>query len=167
MSDLDLVDILRSIHFLEDISVEELRHIASVARLEAYTARSTLFRVGDRLSCIFLMVDGSVALELPVPAHGAKRVYTVGPGELFGWSPLLDQLPATATARALTPTRVVCVDAGQILALCHHDPQFGFAFMRRTAVALAKRLEATRLQLLDIYRHELPTAAGDHGEEEP
>jgi CRP-like cAMP-binding protein len=66
----------------------------------------------------------------------------------------------TATARALAPTRLVALDASQVLALCHHDPAFGFTLMRRTAQALAARLSATRLQLLDVYRQELPVVAG-------
>jgi CRP-like cAMP-binding protein len=161
MSEATVREILSSIRFLEGVSEDDLQQIASVAQLQRYPVDRRLFRAGDRVGCIFLVVEGSVALELPVPGRGAKCVYTVGPGELLGWSPLFHPLPMTASARAVLPTQVVCIDAGQILALCHHDPQFGFAFMHRTALALAKRLEATRLQLLDIYRHELPAAIGE------
>jgi len=163
MSESTLQEVLRPLRFLEGISEDELRRIASVAQLAEYPAGRTLFREGEMLACIFLVVDGSVALELPVPGHGYKRIHTVGCGELLGWSPLLSQLPMTATARALAPTRLIALNAGQMLALCHHDPRFGFTFMRRTALALAKRLDATRLQLLDGYRHELPVVAGDNG----
>jgi CRP-like cAMP-binding protein len=161
MSESTLLEILRHLRFLEGVSDDEIKQIASVAQLKEYSAGSTLFRAGEWLPCIFLVVEGSVGLELPVPGQGTKRIHTVGRGELLGWSPLLTQLPMSATARALMPTDVVAIDAGQILALCHHDPRFGFAFMRRTAQALAKRLDATRLQLLDVYRHELPAAVGD------
>jgi CRP-like cAMP-binding protein len=80
----------------------------------------------------------------------------VGAGELLGWSSLLGQAPMTATSRALTTSRLIALDASQVLALCRFDPKFGFTFMKRTAEALAKRLNATRLQLLDVFRHELP-----------
>ena len=113
---------------------------------------STLFRDNESLDCIFLIVAGSVALEIPGPDQAVKRTYTVGPGELLGWSPLLSKLPMTATARPLTLTRVVALNAGKVLALCEQDPRFGYAFMRRTAQALARRLDATRAQLVDQYR---------------
>lgn len=115
---------------------------------------------GDRLSRIFLVLEGNVALEVGVPGQGARRIHTIGAGELLGWSPVLEQGPMTATGRALAPTQVVAIDAFQVLALCHRDSAFGFAFMRRTAGALAQRLNATRLQLLDVYRHDLPVVAG-------
>src|SRR6516165_5124058 len=112
MSEATLPDVLRAIRFLEGITEDELRQIASVAHLAEYPAGKTLFREGERLSCIFLVVEGSVALELPVPGRGYQRLHTVGCGELLGWSPLLRQQPMTATARALAPTRVICLDAG-------------------------------------------------------
>ena len=40
--------------------------------------------------------------------------------------------------------------------LCDHDPQFGYELMRRTALALAKRLSATRMQLVNVYGDQLP-----------
>jgi CRP-like cAMP-binding protein len=158
-----MLETLRNIRFLDDITDEERRQIASVARIEEYPPGVVLFREGERLTRIFLVAEGNVALELRVPCLGSTRIHTVGPGELLGWSPILGQLPMTATARALTTTHVVALDTAQVLALCYHDPEFGFAFMRRTAGALAARLNATRLQLLDVYRHELPVVA--NGEE--
>jgi CRP-like cAMP-binding protein len=154
-----VLEALRQTRFFDEAPEAELEQIASVAGFECYPAGGTLFRAGERLSRIFLVAEGSVTLELPVLGRGNKRVYTVGRGELLGWSPLLSQDLMTVTARALAPTKVIALDAAQVLALCHHDTRLGFGLMRRVALALAQRLDATRLQLLDIYRYELPAAA--------
>ena len=58
---------------------------------------------------------------------------TVGEGELLGWSPVLEQSQLTATARAFAPTSAIEINASQILAICEHDPRFGFELMRRAA----------------------------------
>jgi CRP-like cAMP-binding protein len=97
-----------------------------------------------------------------VPGRGPTQFQTIGSGELLGWTPLLGPGPMTATARALTPTQLVVINAAQVLALCTHDPKFGYELLRRTARALARRLAATRLQLLDVYRDLLPVV-GDEG----
>jgi CRP/FNR family transcriptional regulator, cyclic AMP receptor protein len=152
MSESSLIETLRGIAFLDGATEPDLQRIAGVAQLEQYPIGSTLFRDNESLDCIFLIVTGSVALEIPGPDQAVKRTYTVGPGELLGWSPLLSKLPMTATARPLTLTRVVALNAGKVLALCEQDPRFGYAFMRRTAQALARRLDATRAQLVDQYR---------------
>ena len=56
----------------------------------------------------------------------------------------------------LDTTRVVEINIAQLLTICERDPQFGYELMRRTALALAKRLSATRMQLLNVYGPNLP-----------
>jgi CRP-like cAMP-binding protein len=159
-----LLEILRQSRFLEGISPGELEQLASVARQEQYQPGTVIFREGQRLPHVFVVAEGSISLEICLPGQGCKRFQTLGPGELLGWSPILDQQPMTATARALGPTLLIALDAAQILALCAHDPALGYTLMRRTALALAARLNATRLQLLDVYRHELPVVAPHPGD---
>jgi CRP-like cAMP-binding protein len=162
MTEPTLLETLRHIRFLDGITPEQLHQIASVTRLEDYQRGALIFREGERLPHIFLVAEGSVALEICAPGQGCKRIQTIGPGELLGWSPLLGRGPMTATARALAPTRLAVLDATQVVALCQHDASFCFTFMWQMARALASRLDATRLQLLDVYRHELPSFAGIH-----
>jgi CRP/FNR family cyclic AMP-dependent transcriptional regulator len=162
MTEPTLVETLRTSRFLEDISEEELQRIASVGQLETHQPGAVIFREGEEVSCVFLVADGSVSLEICLPGQGCRRIQTIGQGELLGWSPLLGKVPMSATAWALTGVRLVALDAAQMQALFHFDPRFGYTFMRRAVAALATRLNATRLQLLDVYRSELPLVAGTH-----
>jgi CRP-like cAMP-binding protein len=163
MAEPDLLERLRPLRFVEGIPEEDLKRYAAVARLEEYPAGAVVFREGQQLTRIFLVSEGNIALEVRPPGEPARRLHTVGPGELLGWSPVLGGGPMTATARAMALTRLVAFDAAQVLAQCHHDPRFGFLFMKRTAEALAARLNATRLQLLDVFRDQLPVIADEVG----
>jgi CRP-like cAMP-binding protein len=58
----------------------------------------------------------------------------------------------TATARAATPCHVLALNADRILSLGEEDPKFVLEFMRRVAITLARRLNATRLQLVEAYQ---------------
>lgn len=158
MSDTVTPEVLKALAFLAPATDDELRRLGPVARVEQHPPGTVLFREGDHLSRVFIVAAGTVALEVNGTDHRPRRFQTVGPGELLGWSPLLGSGPMTATARALAETRVVALDARAVLGLCDQDPRFGFQFMRRTAAAIAARLGATRLQLLDVYRHEIPSA---------
>jgi CRP-like cAMP-binding protein len=158
MSDRSLVDVLRKIGFLDGIGDEHLERIASVAEMVQFEDGKLIFREGEPADDVYLLISGSVSLEVCAPALGCRRILTVGPGEMLGWSPVLGQPRLTATARTLSPTQAVRVNANQILTLCQHDPGFGYEFTRRVALALAKRLRAARLQLLDVYGVETPPA---------
>jgi CRP-like cAMP-binding protein len=75
-------------------------------------------------------------------------IQTVGRGELLGWSPVLGLGPMTATARTRMWCRLIALDVGRIRDLCRDEPHFGVEFFQRLAVALARRLHATRLRLV-------------------
>jgi CRP-like cAMP-binding protein len=155
-------EVLGGLCFLHDVGDEYLRQIASIAECLEVPAGRTVFREGDATAYIYLVAEGRVALEIQMPV-GAVRIETIGAGELLGWTPVLKAGPMTATARTLTPCRLIVLRAPQVLALFEHSPRLGLEFMRRTALALADRLNATRLQLLDVYRQELPVVSDPGG----
>ena len=159
----DLLPILHDIQFLHDFPDEYLEPLASIASIRDYQAGAVAFREGQKETRLYLIVKGVVSLEFCTPGQGCIRFQTVGAGELLGWSPILGLNEVTATARILEPARLLVIEARQLAALCEHNPRFGYEFMRRTALALSQRLNATRLQLVDVYRHELPVVT-DRGE---
>jgi len=150
------LEALEQLQVLEGIGAEHLKKLADIADYVDLPAGATIFREGDPATDVYLIVEGSVLLEICAPGVGCRRILTVGDGELLGWSPVLENERLTATARTLVETRAVKINGRQILAQCEHDPRFGYEFMKRAALALAKRLSATRLQLLNVYGDEMP-----------
>ena len=146
-----------------DFPVDYLEPLASVASVQDYQAGAFAFREGQKDTRLCLIIKGVVSLEFSTPGRGYQRLQTVGAGELLEWSPTLGRTELTATARVVEPTKLLVIDARQLAAICEHNPRFGYEFMRRTALAISQRLSATRLQLLDVYQHELPVGT-DRGE---
>jgi len=142
---------LRGIQLLQELPDDLLTPLAAISHIMEFPAGAVIFRQGEAATTIYLLVDGNVALEICAPGVGCKRILTVAPGELLGWSPVLEQDRLTATARALSATRAIAVDGPQVLAICEQNPRFGYEFMKRAALTLARRLNATRLQLLDVF----------------
>jgi CRP-like cAMP-binding protein len=159
----DLIDTLREIRFLHDIGQMRLEQIANIARLRDFKHGDIVFRQGDPAQSIYLVARGNVSLEICAAGAGCKPILTLGAGELLGWSSVLEQTCYTARARALEQTRLVEINVAQLLTMFNHDPQFGYELMHRTALALAKRLSATRMQLLNVYGDQLPVLAEDFG----
>src|SRR5262249_33598639 len=97
------------------------------------------------------VVSGNVALDIGAGGAGPKRIGSVGPGEILGWSALLEQTQMTATATTCCATTVAEINTGQLLNICQRNPRLGYELLRRTSLALASRLSATRLQLVESY----------------
>ena len=162
MTEKELLEILRGTGFLHGFAEDHLEKLAQFARLVAMPEGQVVFREGEPTANIYLVVSGNISLEICSPGIGCRRILTVGDGELLGLSPVLEQVRLTSTARTLTPVEMIEINAGQIVAMCEHDPRFGYIFMRRFALALAKRLNATRIQLLDVFGEVMPSV--DHPE---
>lgn len=157
MNETNILEMLRDIAFLREVEDEYLEQIAAMAKIVDFPEGKLIFREGEPASEIYLIISGSVSLEVNAPGIGCKRILTIDQGDLLGWTPILEQTRLSATARALSSTRAVAIDGGQILTLCVHNPRFGYEFMRQVALELARRLSATRMQLLDVYGSQMPT----------
>jgi hydrogenase nickel insertion protein HypA len=156
-----LTQTLQEIQFLQDMAPEHLEQIANIAQIRDFDEYDVVFREGQPADHMYLVVFGNVSLEICASGIGCKQISTLGPGELLGWSSLLDQSCYTARARTPQSARLVEINVALLMKICGRDPKFGYELMRRTAVALAKRLSATRMQLLNVYGEHLPAAPHD------
>lgn len=148
--------VLQALAFSSDLPAGVLRQIAAICQLREVRAGEIVFREGSRAAELFLIEQGHIALEMAVPGRGSCRILTLGPGDVLGWSALLGDGTMTATAIAVDAARLLVAPADQLRKLCEGDHELGYHVMRRMAHALARRLVATRLQLLDLFSQEPP-----------
>ena len=112
---------------------------------------SYLFREGEPANEFFLIRHGRVALEIVAPGREARRLLTVGEGEIVGVSWLVPPYRWIFDAQALELTRAVAIDATCLRDKAERDHDFGYDIMRRFMTMLVARLHAARLQMLDVY----------------
>ncbi len=130
-------------------SVERLSRIA---QLRSYPVGRVLFSEAEHHNSIHILCHGMVTLEMRIPNHGVQRILTVGSGELLAWSALLADGIMTTSAVVTEETRAIEFLAEDLKAICEQDFELGYHVMRQVAVSLSRRLLATRLQLLDLFR---------------
>lgn len=155
-----LIEILQGIRFLRDIDSAHLEEIAEIARISEFDKHDVVFQEGDRAKSVFFVVSGKLSLELSPSTDYRKQLVCVGPGEMLGWSALVENTRFAATAIVMEPARLVSVDGERLRAICDADPQFGYEIMRRTMKGLAMRLTETWRQLSLVYlSHQAPVTA--------
>jgi CRP-like cAMP-binding protein len=92
-----------------------------------------------------------VALEIVAPQRGPIIVETLGEGDILGWSWLIPPYNWHFDARAVELTRAIALDGKCLRTKCEADHDLGYELLKRFTNIMEQRLEATRLQLLDIY----------------
>lgn len=148
-----LEQIIGSCSVFAGLSGAELALIAGCGRNERFAAGELLFREGGPAERFFLIRKGAVALEVHAPGRGALMIETLHDGDVVGWSWLFEPYRWQFDARATAPTAAVAFDAVCLRGKCDADHELGYQLMRRFAALLIERLQATRLQLLDVYGH--------------
>ena len=148
---------LQPMEFTRGLEPRHLIKLASMATDLTFEEGDTIFHEGDTGGKIYLVHEGRVALYIHVPGRGRVTILTVEPGRLLGWSSLFPPHHKTASARAMTFTRIMAIDASDLWAACRTDYELGYSIMCRVAEAITSRLIATRLQLLDMFSPAKPS----------
>ncbi len=144
-------DILARQPFFKDLDPIYLRLIGDCGSDVCFTPGEFIFRQGGDANRFYLIQQGTVALELFTPERGILTVQTLGEGELLGASWLFPPYVWQYEARVIETTRAVAFNARCLRAACDDDHDLGYELMKRFAWALTLRLNATRLQFLDLY----------------
>ncbi len=149
----DLEPLLRGHEFFAGLAPAYLSLLAGCASNEVCPADSFLFREGEPAQTFYLIREGKLALEIAAPGRGALVVQTLGEGEVAGFSWLIEPHRWEFDGRAVERVRAVRMDGACLRGKCAQDPRLGYDLMRRFAALTTNRLQATRLQLLDVYGH--------------
>jgi CRP-like cAMP-binding protein len=112
-----------------------------------------LFREGQPADRFFVLREGRVALEIDAPGRGPIVIQTLGEDDVLGYSWLFPPYRWRFDARAIEPARALALDGQCLRGRCDEDPVLGYEMMKRFAGIALERLQATRLQLLDVYGH--------------
>jgi CRP-like cAMP-binding protein len=151
-----LLETLRDHPFLQGMKPEHVARMAELAEEVQFGRDQMIFRQGDESGMFYLILSGKVSLEATGPGR-ILRVQTVGAGEELGWSSVLTEGGKNFQARALEPVQALTFDGARLRQACQEDPVFGYRFLQKLLGVVARRLQATRVQLLDVY---LPAQGG-------
>lgn len=151
MDSATLVDALAGSPFLGDMAAAQRRRLAEIARPLDVAPDTILLREGADTTELGVVRTGRVGLRLSVPERGGITILTVEPGDVFGWSAVVPPYRSTSTAIAIEPTTGVIFPARALREALDADEDLAAALYPRLLRSVARRLEATRLQLLDVF----------------
>ncbi|MBX7553292.1 cyclic nucleotide-binding domain-containing protein [Streptomyces sp. NPDC004232] len=140
------------------LSVEHRDRLMRLAREVSFDAGTRLFEEGLRADRFWIIRTGTVALDLHVPGRRSAVVESLGHGELVGWSWHFPPYSWHLGAEAMSPVRAWEFNAETVRTICAEDPGFGRAIAVWVGQAVAQRLHASRIRLLDLYA---PYGSGD------
>ena len=143
--------LLSEVPAFEGMAPEWLELIAGCAVNRVFRDGEQLLREGEAADTFYVIREGDVALETYVPQRGALTLETLHEGELVGWSWLVSPHRTVFDARAIGTVHTLAFDGLCLRGKCEQDPVLGYDLLSRFVPVIVDRLQATRLQLLDVY----------------
>jgi hypothetical protein len=120
---------------------------------EEHPAGSYLFREGELGTEMFILQEGQVEITKTV-AGTDEQLAVLEKGDFFGEMSLLEDLPRTASARAVTDCKVIRINGATFDQMLRSKPEIAVRIMRK----LSRRLRQTDAMLRE--------ALGNQGGEE-
>jgi CRP-like cAMP-binding protein len=137
--------------FAADMPAEVCRRMAAIGAVHEYPGGTIVVQEGTPCREFGVVLSGRIALRLAAPGAAERTLITVDEGDVFGWSALLPSPVASATGITVGSTRVLLFERERLAAAMAADCELAAALHQRVLLAVARRLHATRLQLLDLY----------------
>ncbi|MDE2183252.1 MAG: cyclic nucleotide-binding domain-containing protein [Alphaproteobacteria bacterium] len=142
--------IVREHPFFSGMKEEFTNLLSGCAKNVRFEAGQYIFHEGDPADQFYLVRSGRVALQISAPARSLS-IQTVGESEIVGASWLVPPYRWGMDAKALELTRAIAMDAACLRGKCEDDHALGYELMKRFMPILIQRLQAARLQILDVY----------------
>jgi len=142
---------IREHPFFAGLAEEYVQLIVGCASNVVFKAGAYLYRHGDPADQFFLLRHGRVALEMSAPGRAPVTFQTLVEGEIIGVTWLLPPHTWSYDARAVDLVRAIAMDAKCLRDKCDSDHDLGYDMMMRFVPVLVNRLQATRMQILDVY----------------
>lgn len=147
-------DTLKKFNLFRGLNDSELIKIKELCKERSYKEDSVIFTIGGFATEIYLLKSGKVDIQIEFKIYDFERlatIYTVGEGEVFGWSALVPPHRLTASARCHGKTDVITINGKELLNLLEKEREIGYVVMKNLSTVISSRLASTTIAL----RHEI------------
>ena len=121
--------LLREIPIFADLSPEDLKRVAEIAREQLYPQNTDIFHEGDEGNMMFVIVAGRV--QVVRNKDGKDQVLVErGPGDFMGEMAIIESAPRSATLHTQSEVRVLAIDDETFKGILRERPNVSFAVLR-------------------------------------
>ncbi|MEY3447761.1 MAG: hypothetical protein RLZZ14_285 [Actinomycetota bacterium] len=134
---------------LDDSAASTLKESMTTVKINK---GGVLFSEGDEGQTLYVIIEGKIKLGTRSSDGRENLLSILGPGEMFGELSLFDVGPRTATATAVTDTRLLALGHDKVIPWITAHPEVSLQLLAR----LAQRLRRTNEVVSDLVFSDVP-----------
>ncbi|HYW92132.1 MAG TPA: Crp/Fnr family transcriptional regulator [Gammaproteobacteria bacterium] len=137
--------------FLAGMKAADLSFLAGRASRRQLRKDQVLFPYGAPAEEFYLVLSGSVTMEVAAIEGPALVLQSVGAGGIIGWSWLFPPYKWTFQGRSSEDTEVLAFDGKAVRERCEADPAFGYDVLKRFSTLMSERLGYARQCMIEAW----------------
>jgi CRP-like cAMP-binding protein len=133
------IDELHRFKILRDLDFGELDAIGRISRVREFRKDDQLTAEGAPADALYLFLEGRAKVRVRDPEGRQVLIDEIGPGDVLGWSAVMDPYVYTASAWAAEPSQAIVVDGAQLRDLCAADKHLGYQISKGIGEVISRR----------------------------
>lgn len=150
MSIKEIDSLLREHPFFKGMAEDHIQILAGCASNVNFKKEEVIFRQNEKADTFYIIKEGRVSVDIVTTAE-VVRIQTLEKNDVLGWSWFFPPHVWHFDSMALEPVRAFAMDAKCLRGKCDADPVLGYDLLKRFSSIVVNRLEATRLQTIDMF----------------
>ncbi len=142
--------LLSTVPAFGQLSVRELRQVATIVHRREYKLGEYIFYQGDPGLGMYVIEEGTVAIVFLDEHHNEKEIAILKDGDFFGELALLDEGPRSACAIGRTPCKMIGFFRPDLFELIRKYPSLGLKIVLKLAEMLGERLRTTDQEMMRL-----------------
>ncbi|MFW7380764.1 MAG: cyclic nucleotide-binding domain-containing protein [Oligoflexus sp.] len=139
-------EILKQYPMFANLSAEDYALLSKIFRPKTVPDKQVFIHANEISHSIFLIVSGSVSIELPTPDTGRfEQIAKLSQGDTVGEFILAKESRRSATVRSLSDLVMYESSRDELLELFEQHPRMGLAVYRNLAEILVDRIRDTNM----------------------
>jgi CRP-like cAMP-binding protein len=131
-------------NLLDTLSEDDRARLLAAGRERVVEAGEEVVRQGSHGDCLFMVIEGELAVVRGMPGDEEKQLATAKPGMVLGEVAVLDRGARSASLRATRRSVLREIGLGAFEALTLYGGDGGWRILRAVAASVHERLAATR-----------------------
>jgi CRP-like cAMP-binding protein len=139
----EVTELLKQVMIFRDLDDAELAQVAEVCKEERFVSGEFIFREGEHVNRLYLVVSGEVRISRDIPGSGEEALAVLKPGALFGEMAVFDRSERSTHAISNGGTTVLTISRADFEILLDFNREMAYKVLWAVVRLLSSRLRST------------------------
>ena len=158
-----MLNMLRKIPFLGQLKPKDLREVHKISKIKEYGPGEIIFTKAQAANQMFVVLSGRVKIFTHAGGKKRKTFAYLDPGDFFGEMGLLEGKSRSASAEAVSYSRLLVITYPEFRKLLVNDPELCLYLLRTVCARLRKANETVEGMLFRNILGRVAAALSDLG----